>query len=64
MDKYESEIYQGNYPQASVDHHEDHYKNMKKNEEAEYNQWELEQQQKDELGVKNELWRYNNRQDG
>ena len=55
MDKYESEIYQGNYPQASVDHHEDHYKNMKKNEEAEYNQWELEQQQKDELGVKNEL---------
>tara|TARA_R100000734_G_C3265862_1_gene63204 strand:+ start:394 stop:549 length:156 start_codon:yes stop_codon:yes gene_type:complete len=50
MDKYESEIYQGEYPQASADHHEDHYKMTKQNEEAEYNQWELEQQEKDELG--------------
>ena len=53
MDKYENEIYEGKYFQASSDHHQDHYEHSKKYEESEYYQWELEQQEQDENGDKN-----------
>tara|TARA_R110002020_G_scaffold458776_1_gene676528 strand:+ start:276 stop:431 length:156 start_codon:yes stop_codon:yes gene_type:complete len=50
MDKYENEIYEGKYPQASSDHHEDINKHNLKYADSEYHQWELEQQQQDEKG--------------
>lgn len=55
MDKYESEIYQGEYPQASADHHQDLYEHNLKHNEAEYHAQELLIQEQDEEETKNAI---------